>query len=151
MTKHGDPSEFLKKVLLATTDDCIVWPYSTSCGYGYLRVNGRNVRVHRHVLALISGGDQPDFHACHSPGICHKRSCINPRHLRWATKADNEADKVIDGTSNRGERQGRSKLTELDVLAIREDGRKLSEIASDYGISIMTVSEIRRRITWTWL
>lgn len=43
--------------------------------------------------------------------------CINPAHLRWATRAENEQDKITHGRSNRG----RSKaLTGVRVRRIRK-------------------------------
>jgi len=57
-------------------------------------------------------------------------------------------DRVEHGTSNRGERCGSAKLTEVDVLAIREDRSGQKEIAKKYGISPASVGMIKRRQRW---
>lgn len=49
----------------------------------------------------------------------------------------------------RGESHSQAKITEADVVAIRVDVRKVREIASQYGITHGTVSQIRNRKSWT--
>jgi hypothetical protein len=89
--------------------------------------------------------------AAHAPGICHNRACVNPHHLRWATIAENHADKIIDGTHARGERHPMVKLTAADVLAIRSSDRRGRALASEFGVHEATISDIRTRKTWAWL
>ena len=60
---------------------------------------GQFVYAHRWVLELAVG--PPPFdraEAAHAPLICNNPSCVSPKHLRWATHAENMADTVIDGT-----------------------------------------------------
>lgn len=72
--------------------------------------------------------------------------------LRWGTRAENEADKLLVGTDNRGERHGMSKLTSEQVAAIvaRYQRGDISqrEIAADYGVHQMTVSLVVRGKLW---
>lgn len=76
-------------------------------------------------------------------------------NLRWATHKENCADKVRHGTQLRGEQMPGSKLTETDVLEIRVlaklPGITQTEIAERYGISQQLVSEIHRRVIWSYL
>ena len=58
---------------------------------------------------------------------------------------DNSIDMVKKG------RQGQQKLSESQVLAIRDDLRSLKEIASDYGIDPSTVSLIRNKKRWVFV
>lgn len=48
----------------------------------------------------------------------------------------------------RGERHGMSKLTADDVVAIRSDARSGRAIAKAYGISRVTVRDVKKRKTW---
>lgn len=45
-------------------------------------------------------------------------------------------------------RQALGKLTLEQRAAIRNDPRKLREIAKDYGVSHQAISLIKRRVTW---
>lgn len=88
-------------VLVAiVTDDCTIWPFTVnSKGYGQLGVNRVSKSVH--VLACTQAhGPRPEgMQVAHSCGV---KRCINPKHLRWASQAENEADKVLHGTDHRG-------------------------------------------------
>lgn len=52
---------------------------------------------------------------------------------------------------SQGEEHPKAKLTDDQARAIRKDPRTLREIAAEYGVSLMTVSYIRRGITWRHL
>ena len=78
-------------------------------------------------------------------------SCINPRHLRWASATGNAADRLADDTHNRGERCGTSKLTESEVLEIYASGESQQVLASRYGVSQSAVSFIKLGKRWGWL
>jgi hypothetical protein len=57
------------------------------------------VYAHRYVLTLTAGPPPfPRAVAAHAPLVCHNPACVNPRHLRWASQAENAADMKIDGT-----------------------------------------------------
>jgi hypothetical protein len=73
--------------------------------------------VHKLVLETFIGPCPPDHEAAHFPD----RDVTNNRltNLRWATKQENYADRHTHGTDNTGERNGRSKLTLIQVRRIR--------------------------------
>ncbi len=99
-TKRGLALAFARAAAETDTDECIVWPYRlTTDGYGRLDVDGKRLRAHRFVLELASGpAPGPGYEAAHAPVICHNPPCVNPAHLRWATRVENVGDKVLDGT-----------------------------------------------------
>lgn len=152
-TPHGEAMAFFKSSLLIETDDCIEWIYGKGTeGYGALRVNGKDEKVHRLALLHHIGPPPTSKHyACHKPIVCHNPSCFNYRHLSWKTSKGNSADKLIDGTHHRGEQSVRAKLTASQALAIRKDARPNSIIANEYRVSARTVRAVKHREAWAWL
>lgn len=144
---------FVKEVVAHPPEACVLWPFTKDTGgYGQLRRAGRKIGAHRLAWELYHGKPMDEAsHAAHAPGICTSKSCINPLHIREATPTENAADRVIEDRHNRGERQGHSKLTVEQVLAIRADSRRLQKIADDYGVCLVTISDIKHRRTWAWL
>lgn len=155
--RHGDVErckqhpalDFLNGAIRANLDECIEWPFQIIAGYGVIEIGGVRRLAHRLVCEEAHGPPpQQNSHAAHAPLICSNRACINPRHLRWATPTENEADKVIDGTKAVGERIGISKLTELDVIEIRRSSKNLSQLSREYGVSRQAVRSVKRYETW---
>jgi hypothetical protein len=79
--------------------------------------------------------------------------CVNPHHLAWKTQAENMADKLIHDTHSRGERCSNAKLTENDVIAIRQLGKSVrhSDLALRFGVSRHTIRNVLYRKDWAWL
>ena len=100
--------EFLLRAMSFETDECILWPWGTQTGYGSFFKDKKRALAHIFVCHGAHGEPPTTKHeVAHSCGV---RKCINKRHLRWATKSENMADKLIHGTHNRGER-GRADQT----------------------------------------
>ena len=150
MTKY----EWLLEQLEIETDECQIWPYyCKSNGYGQIRV-GKLHSVHRLALQIVTGQDGEGLEAAHKPVVCHNPACFNPRHLDWKTPAENQADRRLDGTTNRGA-NGNSKLTEQQVLEIKaryESGNfTYQELAKMFDVSPMHISRIARGLRWSHL
>jgi hypothetical protein len=64
-------------------------------------------------------------------------------NLRWDTPGENEADKILHGTTNRGIHNGNHKLTKQEVWEIRNSIKFQKDIAKEFGISQVWVSMIR--------
>lgn len=134
---------------------CLLWLDAVNQdGYGSVGINGtkRTTGAHRRTWFAINGPIPAGKCVCHK---CDVRSCINPRHLFLDTHAGNMADrdaKKRGGSARRsGIRHGLAKLTEKDVLAIREmrsTGAFYKDIAARFGVSISPVATILSGKTW---
>lgn len=136
------------------TDDCVLWTGSRiASGYGNVWHQGEMHYTHR-LSCTMAHGSPPSgrrYEAAHS---CHNRHCLNPRHLRWATVAENQADRLNDGTDQFGEKNPSAKLTEFDVRAIRhyvKCGTKQRVLVDHYKVSPSCISAIVRGAHWGWL
>jgi hypothetical protein len=124
---------------------------------GYWRVHlsdggrQRTHNVHRLVAAAFLGPCPPGLVVCHGPGGPGDN---RPANLRYASQAENcGADKLRDGSAQRGERHGASQLTAAMVLAIRAlaGHYRQGDIAWALGTSRANVANIIHRRSWAWL
>lgn len=151
-SERGSLNLWLKANVDHDGDECLIWPFGRAGdGYGQTTVGGKRIRAHRQMCLLAHGAPPTKLHqAAHSCGKGHL-GCVNPKHLRWATRAENEADKVVHGTATRGERNASASITEADVLSIRRmarEGRSRASIAREFGMLPQNVSRIVTRTTW---
>lgn len=134
------------------SDECLLWPFGRgNYGYGETCVGERKFGAHR-IVCERAHGPAPDGKndAAHS---CGCRMCVNPRHLRWASRKENADDMLHHGTKLIGEKHGYAKLTEANVREIRRlKGLVHSkELAERFGISERYVRGIQERRTWKHL
>lgn len=153
-TMDGEPLRWIENVALKYhKDDCLPWPFSkASNGYGLVWV-GWMTSASRAVCERAHGAPpSPDYDAAHSCGKGHL-GCVNPKHLSWKTASENQRDMLIHGTHGRGERNSQAKLTEKQVLRIRELAKSLQQfqIAEMFGVSADAVRKIVHRQSWAWL
>lgn len=106
------------------------------------------MRAHRVAWQMKHGPIARDQHVLHR---CDNRICVKPEHLFLGDQASNMDDKVAKGRQDRGESHGMHKLTEEQAKEIIRDTRYMREIAADYGVSIMTISDIKRGHSWQHL
>lgn len=150
---HGAPLRFvLDEALSHRSDDCLPWPFTiVGKGYGSMRYAGKVQGSHR-VICLLAHGSAPTprHEVAHS---CRRKDCSNPRHLRWATPKENNADKIAHRTDNKGEKHGISKLTENDVREIRRLKENVSqaELARRFGVSASAIHRVIHGVLWGWL
>lgn len=149
-TPDGAPLQFVEDVL-RLFDLCLPWPFSTTQeGRGLIRYQGRMRQVSNLVCELAHGpAPTPRHEAAHSCGKGHE-ACINPKHLRWATRTENSADMIAHGTTLRGTKHPSAKLTEDDVATIRGlRGLPLKELAARFGVSRSTISAVQTGKGWS--
>ena len=148
----GEQEAWLRSHAEFQSDECLVWPFFVNQnGYGVARRHGMNIGAHR-FMCEIAHGEQPapKLETAHS---CGNRPCVNPRHLRWATRSENMLEKTAHGTQLLGERHPHHKLTAAQVSEIRklEGNSSLKAAAQRYGVHISTIHSIWRRKSWAWL
>lgn len=133
-------------------DECLPWPFSfSSAGYGQVHWRRGNIGAHRLMCQLAHGAPTgPALEAAHS---CGNRSCVNPNHLRWASRSENENDKRMHDRVARGSRHGRSKLSEADVIRIKARIHQVTmhSLATEYGVSMNAIASIKSGTSWHWL
>jgi len=136
------------------TGECWLWTGSRSkTGYGRLGVGGRagEVELAHRLSYLHHHGEIPvDCVVRHK---CLNKHCVNPDHLETGSVAENQADRVRDGTDARGEKSTTAKLTDDQVIQIRilaEIGadRRLTTLADMFGVSSSLISLIISRQRW---
>lgn len=154
-TEKGEPMRFILDVVMAYEgNDCLRWPYAENGqGRGQLCVDGENVQAHRYVCILANGyPPTPKHEAAHSCGKGDER-CVTKGHLSWKTRAENEADKLVHGTHNRGERHPLVKLSEDDARYILAAKGAISQrdLARQFDVSDTTVRNIQCGKRWAWL
>lgn len=128
---------------------CILWP--KPCPYPQARIDGQQVAVHRYICRAVNGPKpSPKHEVAHTCGR-GEEGCVHPKHVIWATHAENMSHTVIHGTSLRGERTNFAKLNEAAVLAIRSTDEPADVVATRYNVSAHTIRTVRRRLTWRHL
>lgn len=152
----GAQSAFMEKLIASDwPDECVAWPFARDGnGRGQVQFRGRCILAARAICILVHG--EPPYarsEAAHNCGKGHE-GCVNPGHIEWKTVSGNQRDRIRHGTSNRGERQGGSKLTSESVREIRQayrNGTSVPDLARDYAVGLGTVYDLLNRRTWAWL
>lgn len=131
--------------------ECWEWTAAKDpAGYGRLWVDGVNVGAHRVAWELYHKRPVPFgmtiMHDCDNPG------CQNPHpgHLVLGTYGENSRDAVAKGrwSDNRGERNGKAKLTNAKVRAIRASDESLAVLAQQHGVGQLAIHRVRTGVTW---
>lgn len=131
---------------------CWEFPGYKQDGYG--RVGWRTADGYRRLMAHVAvwrmqHGDVPaGASVLHR---CGNRSCVRPSHLYAGDAVANAVDRAADGTTARGERNGRAQLSPALVRELRErrrDGVSYRQIGREFGISAQSARAAATGATW---
>jgi hypothetical protein len=149
--------DWIRNNIKYEADECLKWPfYIDKNGYGCVhKMDGSGrLTTAANVICEAANGPRPSSrHECaHNCGKGNE-GCVAPNHLRWALPEENQADRVEHGTSNRGEQQGASKLTQKEVLEIRRRAMRETQasLAREFLVGPDHISRIVNRKVWGWL
>jgi len=128
----------------------------TNPKHGYHRAcltndEGRKITclVHRLVATAFLEEDPDRGAVAHNDGNMHNNHVSN---LRWATQAENLADKVKHGTAQIGEKHPGAKMDDAMVREIRRSytGRRgeITELSKKYGLSVTSMYHLVHGNTW---
>lgn len=163
--KRGEPTlpireRLYSRVSINPITGCWEWNGSKSeKGYGRTIVGSRKDRsrktISTHRLSyILNFGEIPEgMEVCHK---CDNPCCVNPDHLFVGTHRDNMDDRERKGRNKpqKGEKNGRAKLTEVDIMAIKEK-RKIGvpyyKIAEEYGVHKRTVMDAVSGKNWAYV
>lgn len=121
---------------------------------GRLRITPRrdgktySVAIHRLVLSAFVGQCPDGMQACHYDDNCTNNRLVN---LRWDTLEANLADQARNGKVLMGESNGHSRLTEKQIVEIREryaSGEKSRDLALEFGVIRTHITDITGGRTW---
>ncbi len=133
----------LSNAIDSNTDECLMWPhYCNDRGYPittYAATTHVERYAHRAVLIATVGPCPDGMEAAHSCGV---RSCVNPRHLRWATSSENNYDRSSHGTMPRGHRHHWATLGDdraAEAIARYRAGEDSQMLAEEYGVTRSTI------------
>jgi hypothetical protein len=130
--------------------DC--WRCTSHClgGAGYVNLTrgGKRVGGHRYVYENTYGPIQAET----IRHTCDNRWCINPEHLIEGSHNDNVQDRVRRNRSAIGVNNGRSKLSESDVIEIFKDQiTSHTNLAKKFNVNSKVIRNIKNKISWKHL
>lgn len=149
-----------------------ITPAKTRGAVPYVIKGGDNGKGYRRVKLSLPDGSKRSFHVCHlvceafhgpkpdpSMHCAHWDGIASNDHytnLRWATAQENVGeDRLRHGRTPRGQRNGRCKLTEMQVKEMRGKytGKwgQVQALAREYGLSSSATHAILSRSNWAWL
>lgn len=125
---------------------------SHKSGYDVVNLTTKNSRkqylVHRLVIEAFIGEKPNGMECCHNNG---DRKDNRLENLRWDTRKNNHADKLLHGTWQYGEKIGTSKLKEWQAKEVKYSGLSLDLLAKKFNVSKGCVSKIRYLSSWKHL
>jgi HNH endonuclease len=119
----------------------------------YTMINDDGIKkycnVHRLVLSTFIGPPPTLKH--HSAHWDDNKRNNNLSNLRWATKRENEEDKVRNGKILKGEDHWKARLTHDDIRKIctlKRAGIRCQEIANRFGVSLSHIYNVTTGRGW---
>ncbi len=143
-------SRFWSKIKQNTETECWLWLCGGGPdGRGRFWLRGKTYKAPRIAYYITTGIDPQKCMVCHK---CNNPICCNPKHLYLGNAKTNSLDCLFFGERVCGERQGLSKLTEVDVKLIRKlyIQTPLSQraLAKQFNVAQNTIKQVIKYQTW---
>lgn len=148
---RGETWDFLLYALETETNECILWPFGKAKGRGRVwRRDKKKADDAATTICELAHGPKPAEmdDAAHR---CGNALCMNKRHVRWATTAQNQADRLFHGTGNRGAKHGMARITEAQARRAKYGTEPLADMAFEIGCGYAALYAIRTGRSWAWL
>lgn len=146
------PKERLLSKALIIEDEKSCWEWQGTKdrdGYGRFNIDGKTKRAHRASWEIHYGEIPKENCICHK---CDNPCCIRPDHLFLGTVYDNNHDKEKKNRQSRGENNGMRKLSDVEILEIRDLHKKGThnqrQLAAMFGVSTSAISRIVNNRRW---
>jgi HNH endonuclease len=134
--------------------ECIPWE-GTRFTNGYGRIGDE--RAHRVAWEQEHGPIPPGMVVMH---LCNNPACVNLDHLKVGTQSENIRQAVQEGRGFigpmngrwghglSGTRNGRAKLSAIDIREIRTSDETQQALADRFGVTQSNISKIKARTAW---
>jgi hypothetical protein len=157
-----EEERFLSKI--KKTQNCWEWIASLDTGgYGSFWSKNKNVLAHRYSYEFFNKIKIPSGRGYHGTCVlhtCDNPKCVNPNHLKLGSHSDNLLDCSKKGRirDSRGEKNGRNKLCNEDVIFIRKNFIKglnkssrgnAKDLAKKYDVDFTLIHLIVKRKIWS--
>lgn len=131
---------------------CWEWQGSkTSDRYGQLSkdniVEAFSARGAHRLSKMLIDGWEPEGRHEQTRHQCHNRACINPDHILIGSAKQNAEDRALAGKQANGERHPNARLSDNDVIAIRQQAFAGDDRATLAGRYKVTQGHIYKIIT----
>lgn len=149
MYKKTIDEQFWSKVKKGRKNECWLWTGAMNkAGYGNIKVNGAYTNAHRISYSIHFGSIGIGLVVCHK---CDNPSCVNPNHLFAGTPHENDIDKVRKKRHIYGAKHPMAKLSDSEVLVIRDEIGTHELIAKRHNVSRRLIGMIKNRSIWRHL
>lgn len=126
--------------------------YLSKAGYLVVSYKSRPVLVHRIIASIYCTGFTPGLAVDHIDG---NKLNNEPANLEWVTLSENNRRARVNGLNNNaGEKHGLARLTDSDVINIRDRyarGERQRTIAEDLGVCLGSIRRIVTGRSWRHL
>lgn len=145
-----DTKRFWSYVRRGAANDCWEWQgQTTDWGYGVINIKGKLRGAHIFSKELSTGKTRPEgLDTCHT---CDNRKCVNPEHLYWGTRQQNIDDAWARNRMPHGEDARHAKLSEAEVVQLREEyaaDSSIPDLIEKYQIAESTIRGIVLGYKW---